>query len=92
VTIYDYDFARLGGFIVVHHRYDDTLYFGPFRTHQEAQDFCKERADRGLRGGIIALQHPKADPAEMWDNLFVEVDSREDLKPLDTPPDLPPTA
>ena len=86
--IYDYDFDRIGCFIVVHHGANFTQYFGPFRTFGDAVRWRqKAQEEHNVAGGIVAVCHPDAD--RMWGDLFVEVDSHDDIKPDDYGPHLP---
>jgi hypothetical protein len=55
------------GFIIVHTRATDRVYFGPFKDMEELDKWMKEvGSKRGVRGSIIPLMNPQGDPADFW--------------------------
>lgn len=63
----------VGGWIIVHTRATDRVYFGPFATLKELDEWMEETGiDRGVSGSIIPLVSPASNPANIWHDPIIE--------------------
>lgn len=88
MTLYDYDFGRLGGFVAVFSEpgRKENLYFGPFQTLAEYREWYDrvfagrfDRLPERLSGVVTPMIHPAAEIE--WERPYVEVKSWDDIKP-----------
>ena len=57
----------VGGWIIVHTRMTDRVYFGPFATLKEADQWMRDVGSRrGVAGTLIPLVSPASNPANLW--------------------------
>lgn len=54
----------IGGYIVVHGRATDVVYFGPFATLEETREWLA--AHPNVRAGITHLVSPETPERDMW--------------------------
>lgn len=58
---------QVGGWIIVHTRATDRVYFGPFATLHEADAWMNEVGRRrGVSGSLVPLVSPASNPDNLW--------------------------
>lgn len=58
---------QASGFIIIHTRATDRVFFGPFATVEEASEWLDTVGRRnGVSGGIDYLMNPHGDPQDFW--------------------------
>lgn len=63
----------VGGWIIVHTRATDRVFFGPFATLKEADQWMRDVGSRrGVAGSYIPLVSPASDPANIWQDPLRE--------------------
>lgn len=63
----------VGGWIIVHTRATDRVFFGPFATLAEADLWMREVGiDRGVSGTYVPLVSPASNPANIWHDPVIE--------------------
>jgi len=63
----EHDQPTVGGWIITHSRATDTVYFGPFETLSEVDEWLRDVGlDRGVRPSVIPLISPGSNPANLW--------------------------
>lgn len=63
----EHDQPTVGGWIIIHGRATDTVYFGPFETLREVDEWMRNVGeDRGVRAVVIPLISPESNPANLW--------------------------
>ena len=57
----------VGGWVVCHTRSPDQVFFGPFATLKEVDEWLENvGTDRGVRGYLIPLVSPASNPDNLW--------------------------
>lgn len=63
----------VGGWMIVHTRATDRVYFGPFATLKELDEWMRDTGiDRGVSGSVIPLVSPASNPANIWHDPVIE--------------------
>lgn len=58
---------NVGGWALVHCRDVDMVYFGPFATIEEAEEWLRDVGeDRGVRPHLVPLVSPTSNPRNIW--------------------------
>jgi len=58
---------QVAGFIVVHTRATDRVYFGPFKTVEDIYEWSRKvGAPHRVSGSIYPLMNPQGDPEDFW--------------------------
>lgn len=58
---------EIGGWILVHSRMGGTVYFGPFETLIEVDEWMRDVGQhRGVRGVLVPLVSPASNPDNLW--------------------------
>jgi len=66
-----YDVERIGCWVYVHTRADDTVQFGPFATYDELAEGLKNSGKEfGVRGFAVPVVSPYSEPSKFWDKLY----------------------
>jgi|APGre2960657404_1045060.scaffolds.fasta_scaffold00342_10 hypothetical protein len=61
---------RIGGWVVQHYGSNFTETFGPFKTLEEAKNWCDTIGyENRVRGVIIPLLSPTVDPKTIWEGI-----------------------
>lgn len=63
----------VGGWMIVHTRATDRVFFGPFATLKELDEWMRDIGiPRGVSGSIVPLVSPSSDPANLWQDPVIE--------------------
>lgn len=60
-----------GGYVIVHARATDRVYFGPFATYRDAIVWAKAARRRGVSGYIQPLTSPASDMRKIWHDVIL---------------------
>jgi hypothetical protein len=60
-----------GGYIIIHARATDRVYFGPFATYRDALVWARAARRRGVSGFIQPLTSSSSDMSNIWHDVIL---------------------